>query len=383
MRRFNSSPVFAAILLILGLASPAQAALVMYEASLSIQAFGNDTTTGTSYPFSSTVFVGIPFGLTCNPNYGLGTATCGGATPYGQAGSPLSGSGYANMGKAGRLTLPASGLSRVLGKPATSFHYNNPRSVRQPIRCTTLTMTTPGCGVPGGSFSPRTPVSIYDFTYANLKNYSGNFYAGNGPGNASLIFTTGGPAKNAAGKVVVKAGVSRFGGTMRLLGSFHVRSGYFTNNGLSVGDRTWLFQHLGAGGSYTYTGPGTMLINLGLHGTATNIAQHTGAPRTQTTTAKAGPVGWTTGTVSVTATRGPFPTVQQRNGYDNRTVLHTHGTIQLVSPMLTRWRQGVADFETGAIGVLKIQFLPEPSGWLLLAAGVGVLLLLQRASRRG
>ena len=143
MRWFNISVVFAAMLLILGLASSAQAADVMYKASLSIQAFGNDTTTGLSYPFNSTVFVGVPFGLTCNPYYGAGTNWCIGTTSMAQAGSPLTGSGSASVtGFApAAFTLPLSGLSRVLGTP----------------------------GVPGGSFYGYYPY-MYSFTYADLKN---------------------------------------------------------------------------------------------------------------------------------------------------------------------------------------------------------------------
>jgi hypothetical protein len=42
---------------------------------------------------------------------------------------------------------------------------------------------------------------------------------------------------------------------------------------------------------------------------------------------------WTTGMVSITATRGPFPTLFQRTGYDNRTSKGL-GTIQMVDLVL-------------------------------------------------
>jgi hypothetical protein len=74
---------------------------------------------------------------------------------------------------------------------------------------------------------------------------------------------------------------------------------------------------------------------------------------------------WTTGMVSITATAGPFPTLFQRTGYDHRTSMGL-GTIQLVAPQLVRWdfpnRSGPWDRHTGAIGILRIKFAPEPSG---------------------
>jgi hypothetical protein len=90
---------------------------------------------------------------------------------------------------------------------------------------------------------------------------------------------------------------------------------------------------------------------------------------------------WTTGEVSITATGGPFPTLFRRNGYDNRTSKGL-GTIQLVAPQLVRWdfpdRSGPWDRHTGAIGILRIKFVPEPSGWVVLIAGVGFLMVLYR-----
>jgi hypothetical protein len=90
---------------------------------------------------------------------------------------------------------------------------------------------------------------------------------------------------------------------------------------------------------------------------------------------------WTTGMVSITATGGPFPTLFQRTGYDNRTAKGL-GTIQLVAPQLVRWdfpdRDAPWDRHTGAIGILRIKFVPEPSGWVVLVAGIGILALLYR-----
>jgi hypothetical protein len=80
---------------------------------------------------------------------------------------------------------------------------------------------------------------------------------------------------------------------------------------------------------------------------------------------------WTTGTVTVTALGGSFPTIMRRTGYDNRTPMGS-GAVQLVSPMLTRW-VGAVQSSTASIGIMKIQFAPEPSEWVLLASGVSML----------
>jgi len=93
---------------------------------------------------------------------------------------------------------------------------------------------------------------------------------------------------------------------------------------------------------------------------------------------------WTTGAVSITATAGPFPTLFRRTGYDHRTSMGL-GTIQLVAPQLVRWdfpdRDAPWDRHTGAIGILRIKFVPEPSGWGMLIAGVGLLMTVARRRR--
>ena len=88
---------------------------------------------------------------------------------------------------------------------------------------------------------------------------------------------------------------------------------------------------------------------------------------------------WTTGTVSITATAGPFPALFRRTGYDHRTSMGL-GTIQLVAPQLVRWdfpdRDAPWDRHTGAIGIMRIEFAPEPSRVAMLIAGAGFLIVL-------
>jgi hypothetical protein len=91
---------------------------------------------------------------------------------------------------------------------------------------------------------------------------------------------------------------------------------------------------------------------------------------------------WTTGSVTVTAKgRGPDKTVHYAKGYDNRTPTGGYGTIQLVSPTLTRWLQPCCKFETGGIGILRIKFVPEPRVWVMLVAGGSSLGALYRRRR--
>jgi hypothetical protein len=99
-------------------------------------------------------------------------------------------------------------------------------------------------------------------------------------------------------------------------------------------------------------------------------------------------LAWTTGLAVVSGVRGAYPTIIARSGYDNRTSMGS-GTIQLVSPHLVNWiglncpsAGCVPRSETTAgIAILRLQFIPEPSSWLMLVSGIGLLGVLYR--RRG
>jgi len=55
--------------------------------------------------------------------------------------------------------------------------------------------------------------------------------------------------------------------------------------------------------------------------------------------------------------------------------------VQLVTPIITRWLQPAANFETGGIGILRLSFAPEPEAWAGMVAAlsvVGVLFGLRR-----
>jgi hypothetical protein len=85
--------------------------------------------------------------------------------------------------------------------------------------------------------------------------------------------------------------------------------------------------------------------------------------------------------VMITATDGFFPTLIQRTGFYNRTSMG-QGTVQLVAPQIVKWnfpdREAPWDRHTGTIGMLRIKFVPEPSQFLLLVAGAGMLFALAK-----
>lgn len=357
----RSVSILCALLLLLASAVVAQAGTPMYVlGKLTIPSFGNDTTTGTTPPFYSTNYLGVPFGQNCNSAHGTGTTVCYATSYYQSAhdGSPLLGTGVLSV-SAGDFTIPEGVLSVKLGEAPTVFTSAN--FVKQGTN-----------GVPGGSFSYYPPY-IYSYTYADLKNAAGNFFGGGGPGD--FIFR---PGASGAGTLETQEGAGKFGGTMGMLGFFQTHFAYAIVGGLSVGTDDWLVHWLGNG---TVT-PGGSVNVLTLTDTATNKNNVLMQTNTAYHTASAFP--WTTGFARVDATAGPFYTKMARSGYDNRTAGGA-GNIQMVSPMLTHWRTPAAelDYETGSIGVLTLEFVPEPSHLMLLVGGVSLLGLAYRSSRRG
>jgi hypothetical protein len=336
---------------------------------LTIPSFGNDTTTGLSAPFYSTNYLGIPFGQNCNSAHGTNTGTlatiCYGTSSYQSAhdGSPLVGTGVFSVGSSasGAINLPQSLLSVKLGTVPTVF-------------TSTDFAKKPQNGVPGGSFSYYPPY-IYSYTYADLKNAAGNFFAGGGPGTQAFYATALGAA---AGSMFTTKGpgAGKFGGTMNLLGVFQTHFAYAISGGFTIGTDDWLVDWQGAG---TVAPGGTLNVQTKTH-TGTNKHNVLLAVNTVYVTATAFP--WTTGYATVNATRGPFYTKFARTGYNNRTPGGA-GNIQMVSPMLTHWKTPAAglDYETGSIGVMTLKFTPEPSSAMLLVAGVSLLGLVYRNNR--
>jgi hypothetical protein len=216
---------------------------------------------------------------------------------------------------------------------------------------------------------------VYSYSYATLRNDGGFFGKSQGPGN--FVGEYGTPVGDAT--ITIKQGPAKFGGTMRMLGALTTKVCYFRDGGCSIGTNNWRYESVGASANLTSSGTGTgsssMLLS-GLEVTNKGYYYHTALMQKSTVQVEGERFPWTTGSVTVKATgRGPHKTVHYAKGFDNRntTTSLRKGTIQLVTPVLTRWMQPAANYETGGIGILRIKFIPEPQMWMMLVAGASLL----------
>jgi hypothetical protein len=380
-------------LLALGLAATAHAGTRLYSGSYTVQAFGNDTTTGATVKLQRDDFSAYPFDANCHvgPYHAQETITFPTADNLntlmftlprygGQAAihdTNADGLGDAALGclqsqlEVGRPMLAVAQQMQTTGANTTSGATlrtaMNPRGFTIPQGHFAVTQNG---SLSGDSYGPY----AFDVFYSDQSNEVGVFGKNGGIGNFTWSETRVG-ARKEAGKVVTTKGANQFGGTMKMLGTFYSNEGFYYKGHLSVAKYSWLFQYNGAG---AITSGGVVTQPGG-----------TSAPATLYTTLS-GEVypshvfgilfSWTTGTVSVTALHGPFPTVLARNGFDNRDAQGA-GEIQMVTPMLTRWVWLSGNYETASIGHVKLNFAPEPQEWLMLAAGVSMLGLLYRSNR--
>jgi hypothetical protein len=289
------------------------------------------------------------------PNTTSCTATSTGATPGGkgrvQAGMPIT-------GKAGAVTT-GTGMGGFQFPAAAALGAQGIRGTRV------------------GEFGALYPY-VYSYTYATLRNDAGFFGPGKGPGSFDLNY-------NDDARVRVKQGPAKFGGTMKMLGALTTKTCYYRAGGCSLWYNDWRYDAIGAaaytsGGVVTRGYRATWCLNPGFFGRCGTIE----VGPTVRISGSGARFPWTTGSVTVTAVgRGPHKTVHYAKGYDNRTPTSGMGTIQLVSPTLTRWLEPAANFETVGIGILRLKFAPEPRGWATLLAGIAALAFArtQRESR--
>jgi hypothetical protein len=374
-------------------ANATQAATRLYSGSLIIKSFGNDISTGTVPPYTNPYMTGIPLTGNCNtepfhaqetlmfshtpasggpvtftvPSYGgqvpaLDTngdtvpdvpIGCGGPTL--SAGDPLTGSGAL-------LTSGSSGNSCTPGPCTNPRKFTLPQSRLNKVK--------------SDASAKRYTKYLWENHFADLHNDEAVFTKDGGDGNFGPIQFNAAKQKR---KVVQSAGANKFGGVMRLLGSYGDNEGYFYNNATtSVYYYNWLFHYLGIGGQGT---DGGGVVTTAFHETAVVYGNTRDSGYQTTSTVYASLFKWTTGTVTVTAT-GNFKTLIKRNGYDKRNATG-QGAVQMVSPMLTKW-VGAGTSVTAAIGIMKLNFVPEPSEWMMLASGVSMLGLMahRRRSRR-
>jgi hypothetical protein len=310
--------------------------------SLILHTLANDQTTGTSFPFDRRFFVARPLGAHCNPeNGGL---TCGATTL--QHGAPLKGTAPVDIGPAASFTVP-----------------------RYALKATAT-----------GSLPLYGPYDYISTFATHVRNERGVFGPGSGPGELTLyFFGVGEPAA----RISIHRGKNQFGGTMRLLGAMGSKRAHEYRNKRFVASD---FSSFGVVGGYL-RGPCSDTCRWNWFAESNFQSRRYQTTMGKSTLARVTTAGlpWTTGTVTITATDGPFPTLFRRNGYDNRTAKGL-GTIQMVAPQLARWefpdREAPWDRHTGAIGILRIRFVPEPSGWAMLAAGAGWIALFCRRRRR-
>jgi hypothetical protein len=418
--------------LCVGVTATAHAGNQLFEGSWSVKAFGNERTGGTSESAVYSAF-GLPQGIQCNPNQPRcpyeSTPTDGGGNW-----SPFGGNqqyalfcapwydwlGYGTSARRRRGWFPRGYTcnspppgEHCLNTPPFYRNLNFFTSAGQPnaTSCTAIsTGATPGgkglvqaghpvtgawgaatTGTQKGGFSfdaaPRDHAAglrttgqvgefsaispyVYSYTYATLRNDEGVFGPGNGLGTFNRDFYSHKGAVVIA-NISVKQGSAKFGGTMQMLGALTSKACYYRNGGCSLGSNDWRYD---AVGTYAHTSLGVVTAGY----VVTYVARYynTALMQTSTINVYGSRFPWTTGSVTVTATgRGPHNTVHYAHGFDNRNTATSSGkgTIQLVSPVLTRWLQPALNFETGGIGILKIKFMPEPQAWVMLIAGVSLL----------
>jgi hypothetical protein len=435
-RRTAIVAAMAAAAWVVGTAATSEAANQQYVGSLVIESFGNDNVGGTGASQFFSVF-GMPQGVQCNPNQPLCpdastpvTLTMMGAKVFNPRGGSCVPIGYFGVG-----TRPANGATATTGL-AANVHYRNPAfftpgGAPNATLCSATTtvggmgatmflttnstkrgvvmkgnpltgeqiVTLSGAG-PAGFFlkaAPATPVKtpgptgfglrrttfgefnaifpyVYSYTYATLRNDAGSFFAGGGAGAFNIKYYQG---ANTIAQIVQKAGANQFGGVMRLLGQLTTKVCYYRNGGCSLGGNNWRYDAIGTSAFISSGG----MVTMGYSAMYTAMYYHTNLMQASTVNVHGYRFPWTVGTVTVSGLDPPHKTIERRKGYDNRTS-QGMGTIQLVTPLLTRWQQPAADQFTGGIAVLRLQFVPEPGKWALLASGLGLLGVFYRVRRR-
>jgi len=335
----------ACAILIAAFAAPAAAGPAMFSASFVLRAFGNDITSGASWPSSTVVFYALPLGHNCkDPSRYTANGTH--LAPY---------YCYPTTLRAGRPATGHGTLRVGAGSPAS------------------IMLPQSALGITAVGARPLQPGYLQSDTYATFVNASGTFFAGGGPSSVSRYYGCGeGPELC---RLLIQNGPHKFGGAMPLLGRLGgvVRWVDPGGSGTFAGTSSWNMI-VAPGRRASYGDPLNPYTNTGMfYNTLLGIT---------TTVSKYGRgTLWTTGMVAVYAEEGYLRTILRSTGYDDRTPGGL-GNIQLVTPALTRWVwAGISPAYTGHIGILKIQ-VPEPDAVLLLAVGTGALLALRRLGRR-
>ena len=382
----------------LGWLSPAQAGLKLYSGSLQFHAFGNTviftlspptTTGGDPLPtYTKSSFYAIPIGHFCNYQN---------LTHFVSMGSVHTGTRFIST------AYPAPRSSQAMDCATTTKQQGAPiiGSGTATTFTTPAAPSAPAIHLRGGAIYKSVSGSrgydapyVYWVTHATLGTGAGTFFPGGGPGSTYISWGGTGRVAGFAG-IYPQPGGPQFGGTMRLLGQ--VRSTGFLyspiDGGMFGASLDGGFEHAGASarGYDCWVAAGTSPTPDACPSVATNqwtwtdgyrnrAYNTTGMLLTGTTMVYVDALPWTTGLAIVSGVRGAYPTIIARSGYDNRTRLGS-GTVQLVSPHLVNWVGLDCPFPdctprsetTAGIAILRLQFVPEPSGWLMLVSGIGLL----------
>jgi hypothetical protein len=156
----------------------------------------------------------------------------------------------------------------------------------------------------------------------------------------------------------VKQGANKFGGTMRMLGALTNKACLLGLGRCFVGSNDYLYDAIGASAD---TSMGVVTAGY----LASHLAYYHYTAKSYITVSVEGErFPWTTGSVTVAANNanGSNRTIHHAQGFDNRTPTSGLGTVQLVTPALTRWFSPPRDWTWGAIGILRIEFVSPASG---------------------
>ena len=353
--------------LLLAFAAPGHAAPAMFEASFTFHAWGNDISSGWTSPYDTNDWTALPLGYDCRPP-GYTTngmpAVCYCCPTTRQRGHPATGMWTRSIdtGTPPRITMHQSDFGVQLITLPIGTYTNTPHCCR--------------------GFLPAFPPYLQTFTYATFVNDVGSFFAGGGAAayagynNRSLL--------SSWGTWRIRAGVNAFGGAMGLLGKFGAAGKYTITGRTGTYNGTSSWPMVKAMGRPMYGcsigPPSCVTINPYSKTDMWYRATPKGAVKVHTILAIGSGTLWTTGQVGNFAKTGAYYTSLWRTGYDNRTT-GGRGNIQLVTPTLTHWLALAWSTHSAQVGLLKIH-VPEPGAVLLLAAGIGALLMLRRVGRR-
>jgi hypothetical protein len=312
-----------------------------------------------------------------------GTTLCTSNTRSSLGGKGLAQAGQPIVGKWGAVTTGTPGIGGFTFAAAPNNHAAGVRIGQGDFGYLAYYHTYPGhwkltqgtarSGAVG-EFAAIYPY-VYSYTYATLRNNAGIFGPGKGPGDFSVKNYQG---TNTVARAKVKQGAAKFGGTMRMLGALSTKVCYYRNGGCSVISFNWRYEAIGA---TAHTSGG--IVTRGYLATYTVYQKGPTSHFYSILELEGSRFPWTTGSVTVTAVgRGPHKTIHYAKGYDNRTPTSGKGTIQMVSPVLTRWLQPAVNFETGGVAILRIKFVPEPHTWAMLVVGASLLCMGTRMRKR-